>query len=118
MTTALEEGEGSTSRPVRSLLPVKTRYPIYRRVGGPQGRSGQVLKILPPTAFNPRTVQPVASRYTDFAKPAHAIDYALYLFAKPGDRMPVEEKFFASVQNVLETHLSPCTVGNVPLSRE
>ena len=36
-----------------------------RRLGGPQGRSGHVQKILPPLGFNPWTVQHVASRYTD-----------------------------------------------------
>ena len=45
----------------------KTRYPLYRRLGGPQGRSGQVRKILPPLGFDPRTIQPVASRYTNYA---------------------------------------------------
>ena len=49
----------------------KTRYPLYRRLGGPQGRSGRVRKISPPPAFDPRTVQSVASRYTDCAIPAH-----------------------------------------------
>jgi hypothetical protein len=38
-------GEGSASRPGRSLPSGKTRYPLYRRLGGPQGRSGQVRKI-------------------------------------------------------------------------
>jgi len=37
MTTALEGGEGSVSRPGRSLPLGKTRYPLYRRLGGPQG---------------------------------------------------------------------------------
>ena len=55
-------GEGSISRPGRYLPPGKTRYPLYRRLGGPQGRSGQVRKISPPPGFDPRTVQPVASR--------------------------------------------------------
>jgi hypothetical protein len=64
---ALEGGEGSASRPGRSLSPGKTRYPFYRRLGGTQGRSGQVQKILPTPGFDPRTVQPVASRYTDYA---------------------------------------------------
>ena len=50
-----------------ALPPGKTRYPFYRRLGGPQGRSGQVRKISPPPGFDPRTVQPVASRYTDWA---------------------------------------------------
>ena len=34
---------------------------------GSQRRSEQVRKILPPSGFDPRTVQPVASRYTDNA---------------------------------------------------
>ena len=67
MTTALEGGEGSASRPVRSLPPGKTRYLLYRRLGGPQGWSGQVGKISPPPGFDTRTVQSVASRYTDYA---------------------------------------------------
>ena len=56
-------GEGSASRPGRTLPSGKTRYPMYRRLGRPQGRSGQMRKIS--TDFDPRTVQPVASRYTD-----------------------------------------------------
>ena len=40
LTTALEGGEGSASGPGRSLPPGKTRYPLYRSLGGPQGRSG------------------------------------------------------------------------------
>jgi hypothetical protein len=43
----------------RSLTtPWKDQVPIYRRLGGPQGRSGQVRKISPPPEFDPRTVQP------------------------------------------------------------
>ena len=66
MTIALE-GEGSASRPGRSLPPGKTRCSLYRRLGGFQGRSEQVRKISPPPRFDPRIVQPVASRYTDCA---------------------------------------------------
>ena len=44
-----------------ALLPGKTR------LGGPQGLSEWVRKISPPPGFDPRTVQPVASRYTDWA---------------------------------------------------
>ena len=51
----------------RSLPPGKSRYPLYRRLGGPQGRSGQVRKNSPPSGFDPQTVQPIASRYTDWA---------------------------------------------------
>jgi hypothetical protein len=37
------------------------------RLGGPQRRSGQVRKFSPPPGFDPRTVQPIASRYNDWA---------------------------------------------------
>jgi len=57
------------------ILPGKTRYPLYRRLGGPQGRSGRVRKISPPPGFDPRTVQHVASRYTDWANQAHTQTY-------------------------------------------
>jgi len=29
-----------------------TRYPLYRSLGGPQGRSGWVLNISPPPGFD------------------------------------------------------------------
>jgi hypothetical protein len=67
MTTALEGGEGSASRPGRSLPPGKTQYPLYRRLVGPPGHSGQVRKISPPPGFNPQTVQLVASQHTNNA---------------------------------------------------
>ena len=64
MTMAVEGVEGSASCPGRFLPPGKTWYPLYTRLGGPQGRSGQVRKISPTLGFDPRIVQPVASRYT------------------------------------------------------
>ena len=67
LTTALEGGEESLSRPSRSLTPGTTRYPLYGRLGGSQGRSGKVRKISPQLVFDPWTVQPEASRYTDYA---------------------------------------------------
>ena len=54
-----------------ALPPRMTRYPLYRSLSRPQGRSGRVLKISPPPGFDPRTVQLVASRYADWAIPAH-----------------------------------------------
>ena len=64
-------GWWSTTRPDRFTPGKETRYPSYRRLGGHQGQSGWVWKILPQPGFDPRTVQPVASRYTDWAIPAH-----------------------------------------------
>ena len=58
---------GQRHAPV-NLPPGKTRYPLYRRLDGPQGRSGQVPEISLPPGFDHRTVQPADSRYTDCAK--------------------------------------------------
>jgi hypothetical protein len=70
LTSAID-GVGGQRHAAAASPPGKTRYPLYRRLGGPQGRSGRVRKISPPPGLDPRTVQPVAIRYTDCAKPAH-----------------------------------------------
>jgi hypothetical protein len=50
------------------LIPGKeSRYPFCKRLGGPQGWSGRVRKISSSPGFDPRNIQPVASRYTDRA---------------------------------------------------
>ena len=64
-----EYGGGRLALRPGRFTPGKTRYPLYRRLGGPQGRSGRVRKISPPPGFNPRPVQTLASRYTDWAIP-------------------------------------------------
>jgi hypothetical protein len=66
-------GVGGQRHAPAALPPVKRRYPLYRRLGGPQGRSGRVRKISPLPEFDPRTVLPVASRYTDWAILAHGL---------------------------------------------
>ena len=65
-------GVGGQHHAPAALLPGKTRYPLYRRLSRPQGWSGQVWKISPPPEFDPRTVKPVASHYTDCATAATA----------------------------------------------
>jgi len=50
MTVALEGGEWS----------------FYRRLGGPQAQSGLVENLIP-TGIQSQTVQPVVSRYTNWA---------------------------------------------------
>ena len=68
-TLALDGGGWSTPRPGR-FTSGKTWYPLYMRLGGPQGWSGQMRKISAPPGFHPRTVRPIVSRYTDYAIPA------------------------------------------------
>jgi hypothetical protein len=56
-------------------LPLYSRYPLDKRLGGPQSRSGRFgeEKILAPyrdSNSDPSLVQPIVSRYTDCATPA------------------------------------------------
>jgi hypothetical protein len=71
LTSALDGVGGQRHAP--AALPLgKTRYPLHRRFGGPQGRSGRVRKISPPpTGFDRQTAYPVASPYTDWAIQTH-----------------------------------------------
>jgi hypothetical protein len=62
-------GGWSTPRSGRFATGKESRYPLYRRLGGPQGPSERVRKISP--VLDPRTVQPVVSCYTDCAILAH-----------------------------------------------
>ena len=55
-----------------ALPPGKTGTHCVGGWVGPQGLSGPVRKISPPPGFDHRTVQLVASRYTDCAIPPHA----------------------------------------------
>jgi hypothetical protein len=57
-------GWGVSVMPRPLFTPGKTRYPLYRRLGGPQGRYGHALKISPPPGFDPRIVQPLAGTYS------------------------------------------------------
>jgi len=62
LTSALDGSGWLTPRPSCFTPWKENRYPLYRRLGGTQGRSGRVRKISPSPGFDPRTVQPVADR--------------------------------------------------------
>ena len=65
-----------------ALPPGTIQYPLYRMLGGPLEQYGQVQKISPLLGFHPQTIQPVASRYTDYAIPV------LNISSCPGLRKP------------------------------
>ena len=71
-------GVGGQHHAPAVLPPGKIRYPLYRRLGGPQGRSGRVQKIPPPSGFDSRTVQPMMSLYTDYAFLAPSFNSYVY----------------------------------------
>jgi len=77
----------STPRPDRFNPGKQTRYPLYRRLGGPLRRYGRVWKISLPPGWDPRTAQPIASRFTDWAIPTHAeplvVTSKLYTYPVP-----------------------------------
>ena len=84
-------GVGGWGHAPAGLPPRMTRYPLYRRLGGPQGRSRRVQKISPHRGFDPRTVQPVALCSTDWAIPAltimiHLIIIVVSIFTRVRDR--------------------------------
>jgi hypothetical protein len=78
-------GVGGQHHTLAALPLVKTRNPLCRRLGGPQGQCGQVWKIVPSLAFGPRTIQPVASHFTDYAVPSRLYSdvkiFSVWLFS-------------------------------------
>ena len=70
MITVLGVGEGSASRPGRSLPPGKIRYPLNRRLGGPQMR-----KNSPPPVFDPRNRPARSQSLYRLRYPAHIQPY-------------------------------------------
>ena len=56
LTSALDVCGWSTPFPGHFTPGKGTQYPLYRRLGGPQGQSGQVWKIFPPPGFELWTV--------------------------------------------------------------
>ena len=70
MTAALEGGEWSAARPGRILPPGKDPVPIVQKAGWAPGPVWTAENLAPP-GFDPRTAQPVVSRYTDLATRPH-----------------------------------------------
>ena len=70
-------GVSPTPRPPQP--PGKTQYPLCRRLGGPQGRSGRA-KNLVPTGIRSRTVQPVAQSLYLLSYRAHPFLFILSQF--------------------------------------
>jgi len=57
-STSALDGVGGQRHAPAALTPGKTRYPLCRRLGGPQGRLARVRKISPPPRFDPQTSSP------------------------------------------------------------
>ena len=65
MTTALEGGERVSVTPLSLFTPGKDPVPIVQEAGWAPGPVWTGAENFDPPGFDLRTVQPVASRYTD-----------------------------------------------------
>ena len=59
-----------SSTPQLLFTPGKDQIPLYRRLGGPQGRSGRAENVVP-TGIWSRTIQPVTQSLYRLSYPAH-----------------------------------------------
>jgi len=67
MTKGTRRGWGVSVTPRPLFTPGKTRYPFTGGWVGPRAGLDRCRKSRPPPGFDPQTVQPEASRYTDYA---------------------------------------------------
>jgi hypothetical protein len=70
-------GVGGQRHIPAALSPGMTQYPLYRRLGRPQGRYGRVLKISPPTGIR----SPDRLARSDYANPYYVVVNQLRLEA-------------------------------------
>ena len=67
LTLTPDGGGWSTPRTDRFTPGKETRYPLYRRLDGPRGRSEPARKNSPLPGLDPQSAQLVGSRYTGYA---------------------------------------------------
>jgi hypothetical protein len=65
LTSALNGGRCKTPHPRRVTTGKEHRYPFYRRLGGPQDRSGWERKVSLQPGFDTPTVRSVSNRSND-----------------------------------------------------
>jgi hypothetical protein len=71
-------------RPSRFTPGKNSRYPLYKKLRGPQCRSGRLCRISPPRRYEPRTAQPVVSRYAPTAAHRVTVPYVNHNIACTG----------------------------------
>ena len=81
LISALDGDVSSTPGPARFIPGKETQYPLYRSLGGPQGRSDRVRKISPP------------SRESIYAILAHLIELIEGKDPRDWDRFPLNTGF-------------------------
>ena len=64
-------GMGGQHQTLAAILPGLTQYPFYWGLDGPQGQSGWVQNVSPPSGYTSWTMHPIASCYTHYVILAH-----------------------------------------------
>lgn len=85
----LDGGGWSMPRPGKLIPGEETWYTLYKRLDGPLGQSARVQKISPPLAFALWTIQPVASRYTDYVIQVHILQQGWWNFLMAHAKLPI-----------------------------
>jgi hypothetical protein len=113
MTTALEGGEGSASRPAALYSRESTGTNCRGSWLGPRAGLDRYEKSPPPPGVDPQTVQAVASRYTDYAtrSTVHSVNGENFpenkVTVRGADQFPLSSKLVkpypANVENIVNS---------------
>ena len=88
----------STPRPRHITSGNKTRYQIYRMLGGHQSHSGRLRKISPPPGFGLRTGQPPSKSLYCLSYPTHTVQHFPYP-EDGGTKLAQYTSIYVSTQN-------------------
>jgi hypothetical protein len=111
-------GVGGQRHAPAALPPRTNRYPLYRRLGRPQGLSGRVPNLSSPPGFDPRTVQLVASRYTDWAIPALTLISIYCKFKNCGAERDISETDRRQCPEIICILSAVCPLFSYPCKKE
>jgi hypothetical protein len=90
------------------------RHPLYRKMGGSQGQSGHIWKILLHRGFKPQTIQPIVSHYTNYTTAAIFVHHSFFQ-AWWKDHMHDQPWIITNVSVCVQNQVSLCVYTYVCL---
>ena len=113
----LGDGRGgwSTPRPGCFTSAKETRFPFYKTLGGPKGRSERVRESPHNLEFDPQTVQPVAKRSTAFAMLPHGeVRINIILWCVRVTTVAVQKQYVLHILSVISILGYPASNAHAP----